>query len=526
MEARPMVAAPVGQRIRARRQHLRLTQAALARQVGVSPSYLNLIERNRRSVGGSLLHRIAAALDLDSRALAGTEEARLIAELVEIGADPAIGELGLSTEEAREIVATSPGAARTMLSLYRACRNARQQADLLAERLGESSFLGAAGQQIVSLVTAIRSFSGILHDYGDLSENERSRFVERLADDSERLAMLASATFELVGGRGAHGLKPAPMEEVEDFFSDRANYFPALENAAALLRARLAGNGDIATPQLVHYLSEAHKIRAVRDPPTDPPAHGLLHLPAVLEPASLRFRLARAIAELEGAGLFERIMSSATFGSEDARRRCRRALANYFAAALLMPYDGFAAAARDCRHDIALIANRFEASFEQVCHRLATLRRPGAQGVPIHFLRVDLAGNISKRFSASGLRLPRYGGACPRWIVHAAFLTPGRIVRQVALLPDGQRYVFVACASLKAAPFGLPRTAHAVMIGCRASDARHFVYGDGLAMDGSVPAVPVGTSCSQCPREDCEQRAFDRVTLEPAPQGGIQGIRT
>ena len=188
----------------------------------------------------------------------------------------------------------------------------------------------------------------------------------------------------------------------------------------------------------------------------------------------------------------------------------QRALANYFAGAVIMPYEAFRATASALRHDIARLGIRYDASFEQVSHRLATLRRPSAEGVPMHFMRTDIAGNISKRFSASGLRLPRYGGACPRWIVHHAFATPGRIVSQIVRLPDGDGYLLVAKAEI-AAPGGGP--SRATMVGASLAHARQFVYADGLDLDAPSIAVPVGVTCRQCPREDCAERAFERVEL-------------
>ena len=173
-----------------------------------------------------------------------------------------------------------------------------------------------------------------------------------------------------------------------------------------------------------------------------------------------------------------------------------------------MPYGAFHAAAESFRHDIARLGARFDASFEQVCHRLATLRRPAAEGVPLHFLRTDIAGNISKRFSASGLRLPRYGGACPRWIVHHAFTTPGRIVTQVAQLPDGETYLFVARAERAGRSRSPSR--HAVMIGAPIAHAGRFAYADGLDLAAPSIAAPVGITCRQCPRDDCAERAFER----------------
>ena len=178
-----------------------------------------------------------------------------------------------------------------------------------------------------------------------------------------------------------------------------------------------------------------------------------------------------------------------------------------------MPYREIRDAAHGLRHDIELLQRRFGTSFEQICHGLTSLRRPGEEGVPLHFLRLDIAGNITKRFSASGLRIPRFGGACPRWNVHAAFMTPGRIDTQLARVGDGPTYLFVARALTKLAPgpaagFPAPKSHYAVAIGCEISFANRFVYADGLDLQEPGAAVPVGTHCRQCARPDCAQRAF------------------
>jgi predicted transcriptional regulator len=193
-----------------------------------------------------------------------------------------------------------------------------------------------------------------------------------------------------------------------------------------------------------------------------------------------------------------------------------RALANYFAAALIMPYDSFHAGAERTRRDVLALGRIFDTSFEQTCHRLTSLRRPGAEGVPLHFIRMDIAGNISKRFSASGLTLPRYGGACPRWIAHHAFASPGRVLTQIGRLPDGRSYLFIARAE---PPEHALDNTHTVMIGASIADAQRFAYADSLPGNA---AVPIGISCRLCPREDCAHRAFDRLpgvsTPAPMPQ--------
>ena len=512
-----MARIPVGQRIRKRRQQLALSQSRLAERVGISASYLNLIEHNKRSIGGKLLHRIAAAIDLDSRALVGTEEARLIAELAEIVGDPALAGARLGHDDARDIVATSPLAAHAILALYRAYREARSRTELIGERLGDDSFLAEASNQVLALITTIHSYSEILKDYGDLSEGERRRFVGTLAAESEQLAARAGDLFDFLGGRGGRGARPAPREEIEDFISDRANYFPRLEAAAEEVGSGFGPAGPT-VEALTDRLANRHSLAIVRHIGMALPPNGEVFdattrnftLSDRLSRRSVRFRLARLLGQIEQRTLLETLVESAGLSSPNAGSQLQRALANYFAGALLMPYEAFRAAASDLRHDIAQLGTRFDASFEQVGHRLATLRRPSAEGVPMHFMRTDIAGHISKRFSASGLRLPRYGGACPRWIVHHAFATPGRIVSQIVRLPDGDRYLLIAKAEL-ATPGDGP--SQAIMVGAGLAHARRFVYADGLDLDAPSVAIPVGVTCRQCPREDCAERAFERIEL-------------
>jgi XRE family transcriptional regulator, fatty acid utilization regulator len=515
-----MARAPVGQRIRKRRQQLVLSQSRLAERVGISASYLNLIEHNKRSIGGALLHRIAAAVDLDSRVLVGTEEARLIAELAEIAGDSALSGAKLGHEDARDIVATSPLAAHAILALYRAYREARARSELIGERLGEDSFLAEASNQVLSLITTIHAYSEILKDYGDLSEDERRRFIGTLAAESERLAARAGDMFDFLGGRGGRGARPAPREEIEDFISDRGNYFPGLEAAAEEVSHGLGAAGPT-LETLLDRLAGRHGVKIDRSMGDDDlpggehfdEAAGRLIVSDELSRRSVRFRLARLAGLIEYGALLDTLVESPAVSSREAARQLKRALASYFAGALIMPYEPFRTAAGELRHDIARLGARFDASFEQVCHRLATLRRPSSEGVPMHFMRTDIAGNISKRFSASGLRLPRYGGACPRWIVHHAFAVPGRVVSQIARLPDGDGYLLVARAEI-AAPGRGP--SHATMVGAAVAHARRFVYADGLDIDAPAIAVPVGVTCRQCPRENCAERAFDRIEL-PGP---------
>jgi predicted transcriptional regulator len=231
-------------------------------------------------------------------------------------------------------------------------------------------------------------------------------------------------------------------------------------------------------------------------------------LSEVLRRGSRNFHLAHQLGLLTERDALDGIARDSML-SENAVSLARVALANYFAAAVLMPYTPFLEAARSERYDIDVLSNRFRTSFEQVCQRLTTLRRPGASGVPFHFVRIDIAGNISKRFSASSFRFARFSGACPRWNVFAAFLTPGLIRTQLSQMPDGSRYFWVARTIQKdgGTYHSLP-TVFAVAIGCDVQYARELVYADGVDVESRQAAVPVGITCRLCERMDCEQRAF------------------
>jgi predicted transcriptional regulator len=211
-------------------------------------------------------------------------------------------------------------------------------------------------------------------------------------------------------------------------------------------------------------------------------------------------------------------LAEAAPSSPEAEALIRIGLLNYAAGALLMPYAPFLEAARDLRHDIEALAARFGVSFEQACHRLSTLQRQGARGIPFFFLRADPAGNVGKRFSAAGFPFARFGGSCPRWVVHAAFATPGTIRVQVAELPDGAAFLcFARTVTRATAHWGDPAPIHVVAMGCALNHAADVVYADGLDLDRA--RVGIGLSCRLCDRPDCRSRAFPplehRLLLDP-----------
>jgi predicted transcriptional regulator len=210
----------------------------------------------------------------------------------------------------------------------------------------------------------------------------------------------------------------------------------------------------------------------------------------------------------------------------------RAALASYFAGAVLMPYQLFRDAAKQTRYDVDILKNRFGVSFEQVCHRLTTLRRPGAEGIPFHFIRVDIAGNISKRFSASGIHIARFGAACPRWNVYDAFATPGMLRVQVSQMPDGKTYFCIAETTQRVHAFTaasrLPHRIgqHAIALGCDIRHAGEIVYADGLNLADPQIVTPIGVSCRTCPRNDCAERAMPSLHQRLEIDENVRGSAT
>lgn len=322
------------------------------------------------------------------------------------------------------------------------------------------------------------------------------------AQANERLASLDAA----LGQDGIrHGA--SPWDEVRDFFHYCDNYVDAIDRAAE--RFTGTGTADQAVEKACKKLGI--QIRDAKDEGEirrfDPKTRTLWLSP--LPPKSTRrFQTLHQIALEVHGGLMEATLDLACFQTETARQIAKIGLANYFAGAALMPYRTFLAAARDARCDLDRLAQRFGASLEQVAHRLSTLQRPRAKGVPFFFVRVDQAGTITKRHSATPLQFARYGGACPLWNVHRAFETPGQFLRQLAETPDGIRYLCLAREiSAPGAAFRAPVRRFAIALGCEISHASEVVYSDGLDLSDVGNFEPIGISCRICERQNCHQRA-------------------
>lgn len=492
----------IGPRIRDRRRALGITQASLAGRVEISASYLNLIEGNKRNIGGALLRRIAAELDLAVDEMDGAAERRLLTDLVELAGDSLLAELGLDARSAHELAGRHPEWAQALVRLNRTRLDREQAVTALSDRLSHDPFLGDAVHSLLTQAAAIRSSAEILETTPSLPGDKRERFAAIVGSGSRRLAEVAQslAAFFDAGGPGTRAV--TPVEEVDDFLFDRGNHFPGLEQAGAGLRAqaRLEEGADAG---LAAYLGRAHAV----DVET-------LGIPLAAPVETRRFLAAREAAARfdRGRAIESAIADSALLASEPAKRRARRVLAAYVAAAALMPYDEFLATAIASRYDIDHLASRFGASFEQVCHRLTTLGRPGAEGIPFALLRVDAAGFVTKRLPLPGLLLPRHGTACPLWAVYAAFQSPGGLVRQVAQFPDGGRFLFLARTVEKMRPaFPMPRRMLSVMLACDALHADRTVYAGGLDLSSAAPAVPVGSNCRLCARRECAYRQEDPI---------------
>ena len=439
-----------GARVRDLRKRLALPQAAMAARLGVSVSYLSQIENEERPLTPPVLIALTREFPQEWGDLGEDQVTADLVRAIEAGTDSSI--LGAALDEAavQRGVEKHPALARRMVALHDAWR--RSQAQL------------------------------------------------RVLDD------------KVESGAGTAG--SLPWEEVRDWYQAEGNYIDVLDRAAEALAADFDDLRGIE-----ERLRGTHGVRIedARDDDTRLSRFAAdgrrLTISGVLPPESRAFLLAHRLAVLEFGEQMRTVAEGSGLASPAARELLSLGLANYAAGALLMPYTSFRDTAREVRHDIDRLRQRFGSSFEQACHRLSTLQRPGAQGIPFFFCRVDMAGNITKRHSATRLEFARFGGACPLWVVHEAVAIPDRILVQLAETPDGARYVSMAKGLVKpSASYARPPRRYAVALGCEEVHAPDFIYADGLRTGGV--ATPIGTSCRICPRTDCDQRAFPPAASE------------
>ncbi|HQZ11888.1 MAG TPA: short-chain fatty acyl-CoA regulator family protein [Devosia sp.] len=431
----------IGWRMRQLRQQRRLSQTEVAGALGISPSYLNLIEHGRRRVSVDLLMAVSGYFGIEPGDLAEQQDAALVGELMEALGDEMFADSAITNIEVRDLAVSSPTAAKAFLRLYSQYRSSRRP---------------EAGQ-------------------------------------AEEAPVFHSAT-----------------ERVADFLQTSSNHFDLLERAAERVRAdidHISTNYDYG---LETYLANVFGVQVeLGSLPSNvalSASAGRLTIADNLPAETSRFLVSHHLATLTTAEPIEAVLDAFGMESAEVRLLARNALAGYVAGALIMPYERFYRACRDYRYDLDRLSRRFGASFEQVCHRTTTLQRNGMSGIPLHLVRTDVAGNISKRFSLSGIHIPRHSGACPKWNIYSAFQSPDRINVQISETPDQQRYFCIArTVSKVTGRHNALQRYLSIGLGCSITHARQMVYADGLDLDANI--VKVGSSCRVCPRLECDHRA-------------------
>ena len=447
----------IGQKVRQVRLERGLKQTELARTLGISAAYLNLLEKGRRPVQLPLLLRALEALEVDAESfMASAGEGSADDVLARLLDDPLARTLDLE-EADLEALRAEPRLSSTVAALYHLYKNTRAQLDRARMRL----------------------------------ETEPSPVP----------------------------LGYAPGDEVTDFLELHRNYFPELEELAAGVRRDAQLPRRFVSEQLIQFMTRRHKLDVQVEPPRKTSSvvrsfdreRGTLRVSAGLAEHALKFQLGHVLGLmlLDDNKLHERLLAGAPPRHAETARLIKIHLANYFAGAVLLPYGEFFDEVERTRHDVEKVAHAFESSYEAVAHRMCNLGDPRRSGVPLHFLRVDVAGNISKRYSASGLRFPHGHGTCPKWAAHAAFVTPAVISRQYSRMPDGSTYFCFAKVISDPAAGSLVRgTLYSIGLGTTADNAHRFAYADDLPPpEGGRAVVSAGITCRFCERTDCNQRA-------------------
>lgn len=516
--------APIGFRISNRRKSLGFSQAGLARLVGISPSYLNLIENNKRDIGGALLNRVATQLDIAVDELAGRAEQKLLQDLEEAFADPVVESLPFRAEERRELVAQYPASATALARLHRAYTDAVANADSYANRLRSDPLLSQLLHQVLSGVTAIRSSAEILEDVADLDDAERQRFLAAVGRETVTLSDVARSLIGQFDTSSEISRNVSPAREIDDLIIERENHFPDIEDVADVLRLEIEQAGPFNVATLTEVLATRFGITVVfGGPPAEPDFPGQYRFDVLTNRmwfqgattvATRQFQLARLYGELAAAETINQTLHSAVLSTPTARRLASRAVGSYLAGAMVFPYSRMLADAESSAYDIDHLRQIYNASYEQVAHRLVTLRRPGHQGVPFGFLRSDPAGRLTKHFPLPGLLLPNSGHACPLWAIYRAFGSPDAPLRQMVRFSDGSRYLFLArTVQRRTAAFHEPVVASSVMLACDVLHADRTIYAAGLDLNDMSADIPVGPSCRLCTRRDCASRQEE--TLSP-----------
>lgn len=443
----------IGPKLRELRQSRKLTQAQMAGELEVSASYINLIERNQRPASLKFLINLSDRYGLNWRDLTSTDNNIAISDLRQITRDPAFGGIVPDIEELRSALEGSPNLMTGFINVFNAYR----------------------------------------------------AFGERLAEQSEFIAP-------------RHGSGIGIEQSVHDFFRSHNNYFNDLEKAAAKCRKSFIKDREEVYGALKKHLMHTLNVdvKLVRDEVLGSSLRyydrdkRILMLSDGLDHQNRIFQLAHMVGMIEHITTINRLLPASMLENDVASSRCRVELANYFASAVLMPYDDFYDEALITRYDIERLAAIFSVSYEQVCHRLTTLQKPGKRGVPFFFLRIDRGGNVSKRFNVTPIQLARFGGACPKLDVHYCFRVPGRILTQVVEMPDHSRYMTInRTVERPSIRFSTEDKRLAISLGCPVEYAPELVYGSLQDSVSTQQVTEVGINCRLCPRLNCQQRAHD-----------------
>ena len=445
----------IGPKIKAFRRQLGIQANKLAEQLKISPSYLALIEGGKRKIDGDLLLKVCEELRIELSDLTSKSDLNLANDISELLDDKLFEDLDILGPEIKDLVNTNPKIARALI------------------KLGDNF-----KQKDHELINKVENLSGKMID------NRKTSF---------------------------------PGEVVSDFIQENKNYFPKLEVFATSIFEKIQKNNRTRYMSICDFLKNEYSI-SVKDviPEEGKPFSKIYNQQTkellLSDFVSLETKKLLAAAQIAQEGASEEIneyLSKFTFPSDESKKLTKVALLNYCGAAILMPYKLFHEECKKQKYDLELLQNTFATSFEQVAHRVTCLQDPKLPGIPFHMLRVDIAGNISKRFSLSGIEIPRYGGACPRWNIYSAFTTPGKIHAAVSKMSNGEKYVCIARTVEKGiGKHGMEITLLSIGLGCQVKYAKDFVYADSLNLNDKKSETPIGVSCRTCDRLDCSQRAF------------------
>jgi len=445
----------IGPKIKAFRRQLGIQANKLAEQLNISPSYLNLIEGGKRKIDGDLLLKVCQELKIELSDLTSKSDLNLANNISELLDDKLFEDLDILGPEVQDLVNTNPKIARALIKL------------------------------------------------GDNFKQKDHEMINKVENLSGKIIDSRKTSF--------------PGEVISDFLQENKNYFPKLEEFANTVFDKVQKNNRTRYIALCDFLKTEYSI-IVKDiiPEEGKPFSKIYNKNKkellLSDFNSLETKKLHAAAQIAQEGSMNKIneyLSKFTFPSEESKKLTQIALLNYCGAAILMPYKLFHTECKRLKYDLELLQNTFATSFEQVAHRVTCLQDPKLPGIPFHMLRVDVAGNISKRFSLSGIEIPRYGGACPRWNVYSAFTRPGVIQAAVSKMANGEKYVCIARTVEKGiGKFGQSKSILSIGLGCEAKYAKDFVYTESMNINDKTTEIPIGVSCRTCDRLDCSQRAF------------------